>query len=114
MLRKATRYQVRGQNIICSKKIYFIFILIIVSLVPLVSIAATTIKNTDQQSHELEIRVSGQSLRHTILEQTTIFDVCRQPCEIVQIISGQTVKVNPSDTVVIRNGLLEVISGDRQ
>jgi len=83
-----------------------------VFLVPALSSGAT-LQNTDSQSHELILletgRVHGSS--YTIIENAQV-EVCFSGCMMTLVASGQTVRVNPNDTVVIDSGVMSVTAGD--
>ena len=76
------------------------------------SVSAATILNADQKTHELEIRADGRFFQYTIAEGATVSDICESGCEIVLITSGQSLRANENDIVVIDQGVIKLRSGD--
>jgi hypothetical protein len=77
------------------------------------TVFAATLKNTDSQAYELQIQESGRafSSRYRIVENAQV-QLCHNGCALTLLSTGQTVQVNPEDSVVIDNGVLSVSSGD--
>jgi hypothetical protein len=88
------------------------FLLIPVFLFP-VSVLAATLQNTDSQSYELQIQERGRPYgdRYRIIENAQV-EICFYGCRMTLLSTGQTVTVNPKDTVVIDSGVMSVTSGD--
>jgi hypothetical protein len=74
---------------------------------------AATLQNTDSQSYDLQIVESGRSFgsRYTIIENAQV-EICFSGCVMTMVPTGQTVNVNPKDTVIIDSGVLSVTAGD--
>jgi len=74
---------------------------------------AATLQNTDSQAYDLQIQESGRpySSRYQVIENAQV-DICFNGCEMTLLSTGQTVRVNPNDSVVIDNGVLNVTSGN--
>lgn len=88
-----------------------ILIWIAVLLVPVIALTAT-IQNTDQQSYQLSIKpFDGPPSYYTIIENAQV-EICFQGCEMTLLSTGQTVTVNPNDTVTIDSGVMSVTAGD--
>ncbi len=67
----------------------------------------STLENTDGQSYEVEVRADGQSYRATILDGSTT-SLCNYGCELILVQTGQSLTVQPNDSVVIDNGVLRI------
>ena len=93
-----------------KKSIFFLCMLAL--LVP-VTFWAATLQNTDSQSYELQILEAGRpySSNYRIIENAKV-EICFNGCEITLVSTGQTVRVNPKDSVVIDSGVMNVTSGD--
>ncbi len=84
------------------------FALLISCLVASVgAVTAATLQNTDGQSYVVEARVDGQVYRATILDGSTI-SLCDYGCELILVKTGQSLTVEPNDSVVIDNGVLRI------
>jgi hypothetical protein len=83
-----------------------------VVLVPALSSGAT-LQNTDSLSYELTIVETGRAYGspYTIIENAQV-EICFSGCMMTLVASGQTVRVNPNDTVVIDSGVMSVTAGD--
>lgn len=88
-----------------------IFLMIWVLAGPL-GVFAATLQNTDSQEYELKIQESGRPYgsQYRILEHSKV-DICFYGCEISLLRTGQTVSVNPNDSVVISNRVMYVYPG---
>ena len=72
---------------------------------------AANFQNTDQQSYQLAIKpFDGPPSYYTIIENAQV-EICFQGCEMTLLNTGQTVTVNPNDTVVIDSGVMSVTAG---
>jgi hypothetical protein len=92
-----------------KKNLFWIWIAVF--LVPGAALAAT-LQNTDQQSYQLAIRpFDGPSSYYTIIENAQV-EICFNGCEMTLLSTGQTVRVNSKDAVVIDSGVMSVTSGD--
>jgi hypothetical protein len=74
---------------------------------------AATLQNTDSQSYDLQIVEIGRSFgsRYTIIENAQV-EICFSGCVMTMVSTGQTIQVNPKDTVTIDSGVLSVTAGD--
>lgn len=74
---------------------------------------AATLQNTDSQSYDLQIVEIGRSFgsRYTIIENAQV-EICFSGCVMTMVSTGQTVRVNPNDTVVIDSGVMSVTTGN--
>jgi hypothetical protein len=68
---------------------------------------AATLTNNDGQSYVVEANVDGQIYAVTILDGATI-SLCDYGCELRLVKTGQTITVQPNDSVVIDDGVLTV------
>ena len=89
------------------------FLLMLALLIPCVAGLAATLQNTDSQSYELQILEAGRpySSLYRIIENAQV-EICFYGCEMTLLSTGQTVRVDPKDSVVIDNGSLNVTSGN--
>jgi len=80
--------------------------------IPVVGLAAT-LQNTDSQAYELQILEAGRpySSNYRIVENAQA-EICFNGCQMTLLSTGQTVRVNPKDSVVIDSGVMNVTSGD--
>jgi hypothetical protein len=90
-----------------------IILLMILTLAGPLTAFSATLQNTDSQAYELQIQESGRpySSQYRVVENAQV-DICFNGCEITLLSTGQTVGVNPKDSVVIDNGVMNVTSGD--
>jgi hypothetical protein len=74
---------------------------------------AATLQNTDSQSHDLQIVEIGRSFgsQYRIIENAQV-EICFSGCVMTMVSTGQTVRVNPNDAVVIDDGVIKVTVGD--
>jgi hypothetical protein len=74
---------------------------------------AATLQNTDLQSYDLQIVEAGRAYgrRYRIIENAQV-EICFSGCVMTMVATGQTVQVNPNDTVMIDSGVLSVNAGD--
>jgi len=88
-----------------------IFLMILALAGPL-AVFAATLQNTDSQEYELQIQESGRPYggQYRILEHSKV-DICFYGCEMTLLRTGQTVTVNPNDSVVISNRVMYVYPG---
>lgn len=91
----------------------FILFLPMFALLTSVTVWAATLKNTDSQAYDLQIQESGRpySSQYQVIENAQV-DICFNGCEMTLLSTGQTVRVNPKDTVAIDNGVMNVTSGN--
>jgi len=85
--------------------------LILIMAGPLSAFAAT-LQNRDSQAYNLQIQESGRpySSQYQVIENAQV-DICFNGCEMTLLSTGQTVRVNPKDSVVIDNGVMNVTPG---
>lgn len=90
----------------------FSFHLMLVILIS-ASVPAATLQNTDSQSYEMQILETGRpySSNYRIIENAKV-ELCFNGCRITLLSTGQTVTVNPKDSVVIDSGVMNVTSGE--
>jgi hypothetical protein len=90
-----------------------ILCLTMLSLLTSVTVWAATLQNTDSQAYELQIQESGRPYgsQYRIIENAQV-EICFYGCEMTMLSTGQTVRVNPKDSVVIDNGVMSVTSGN--
>jgi hypothetical protein len=88
-------------------KIFYIALLTALFLVSSAAVSAATLTNTDGQSYVVEAMVDGQRYRVTLLDGATI-SLCDYGCAIRLVATGQTLAVEPNDSVVISYGVLRV------
>ena len=93
-------------------KKYMLF-LPMLALLTSVTVWAATLQNTDSQAYDLQIQESGRSYssQYQVIENAQV-DICFNGCEMTLLSTGQTVRVNPNDSVVIDNGIMNVTSGN--
>jgi len=93
-------------------KKYMLF-LPMLALLTSVTVWAATLQNTDSQAYDLQIQESGRSYssQYQVIENAQV-DICFNGCEMTLLSTGQTVRVNPNDAVVIDNGVMNVTSGN--
>jgi hypothetical protein len=68
---------------------------------------AATLTNNDGQSYVVEANVDGQIYELTVLDGATIA-LCDYGCEVRLVKTGQTITVQPNDSVVIDDGVMSV------
>jgi len=88
-------------------KSFYIALLTALLLVSAAAVSAATLTNTDGQSYVVEAMVDGQRYRVTLLDGATI-SLCDYGCAIRLVATGQTLAVEPNDSVVISDGVLRV------
>jgi hypothetical protein len=71
------------------------------------AVSAATLTNNDGQSYVVEANVEGQIYAVTILDGATI-SLCDYGCELRLAKTGQTITVQPNDSVVIDDGVMSV------
>jgi hypothetical protein len=69
--------------------------------------SAATLYNNDGQSYVIEVMIDGQRYEVTMLDGATI-DLCDYGCALRLVATGQTIAVEPNDSVVIDDGVLSV------
>jgi len=91
----------------------YILFLPMLAILASATVWAATLQNTDSQAYDLQIQESGRpySSRYQVIENAQV-DICFNGCEMTLLSTGQTVRVNPNDSVVIDNGVLNVTSGN--
>jgi len=82
-------------------------LLILCLLVSAAAVSAATLTNTDGQSYVVEAMVDGQRYRVTLLNGATI-SLCEYGGAVRLVATGQTLAVEPNDSVVISYGVLRV------
>jgi hypothetical protein len=85
-----------------------IFLMILTLGGPL-AVFAATLQNTDSQEYELQIQESGRPYgsQYRMIEHAKV-DICFNGCEMTLLSTGQTVRINPNDAVVISNRIMNV------
>jgi hypothetical protein len=85
-----------------------IFLMILALAGPL-AVFAATLQNTDSQEYELQIQESGRSYdsHYRVIEHAKV-EICFYGCKITLLSTGQTVTVNPVDSVFISRGVMTV------
>jgi hypothetical protein len=89
------------------------FLLMLALLIPCGAGLAATLQNTDSQAYELQIQESGRPYgsQYRVIENAQV-EICFNGCEMTLLTTGQTVRVNPKDSVVIDSGVMNVTSGN--
>jgi hypothetical protein len=89
-----------------------VIFLVILTLVGPLSAFAATLQNTDSQEYELLIKEEGRSYgsQYRMLEHAKV-DICFYGCTMTLLNTGQTVSVNPDDSVLISNRIMYVQPG---
>jgi hypothetical protein len=74
---------------------------------------AATLQNTDSKGYALQILEAGKSFssQYQIIENAQV-EICLDGCVMTMVSTGQTVRVNPNDAVVIDNGVISVSAGN--
>jgi hypothetical protein len=88
------------------KGLYFA-LLVACLLLSAVPASAATLTNNDDSSYVVEWNVEGQIYGVTILGGATI-SLCDYGCELRLMKTGQTITVQPNDSVVIDDGVMRV------
>jgi hypothetical protein len=90
-----------------------ILFLTMLTLITSVTGWAATLQNTDSQSYNLQILEAGRPYprQYTIIENAQV-EICFSGCMMTLVATGQTVQVNPNDSVVIDNGVMSVTAGN--
>ena len=83
-------------------------VLILCLLVFVVAASGATLQNTDGQSYRVQVMVDGQRYGVTLLNGATISLMCDYGCAVRLVETGQTLAVEPNDSVVISYGVLRV------
>jgi long-subunit fatty acid transport protein len=93
-----------------KKSILFLTMLTLLTSVP---VWAAPLQNTDSQAYELQIQESGRSYssQYRIIENAQV-EICFNGCAMTMLATGQTVQVNPNDSVVIDSGVMSVTAGN--
>ena len=86
----------------------------------------TTLKNKDSEAYEYTIKTAGGEIisddgalndnrveystgvRYGRINADSTVSICRQGCELTLTKTGQTITVNPGDSVVIDKGVMQV------
>ena len=69
---------------------------------------AATLENLDLEVYKIEMRLSYDTVIHqTLYEQATLYGICEFGCLLVLMDTGQTIEVNPEDTIVVEDGVLK-------
>ena len=71
------------------------------------TVSGSTLENKDGQSYVVDVIDAGQMYRVTLLDGATI-SLCDYGCAIRLVATGQTLAVEPNDSVVISYGVLRV------
>jgi hypothetical protein len=85
----------------------YISLLIAFLLVSAAAVPAATLKNTDLKTHVIEVMIDGQRYRVRMLSNATTF-LCDFSCALRLVETGQTIAVQPTDTVIISNGVIRI------
>jgi hypothetical protein len=88
------------------KGIYFVLLVLCLLVCTRVASAAT-LTNNDGSSYVIEVMVDGQRYEVTMLDGATI-SLCDYGCALRLVETGQTIAVQPNDSVVIDDGVLSV------
>jgi hypothetical protein len=90
-----------------------ISLLMLILLVPCAAGLAVTLQNTDSQPYELQIQESGlpYGSQYRVIENAQV-EICFNGCELTLLSTGQTVRIDPKDSIVIDNGVMNVTSGN--
>jgi hypothetical protein len=88
------------------KALYFA-LLVACLLLAAVAASAATLTNNDDSSYVVEWNVEGQIYEVTILAGATI-SLCDYGCALRLLKTGQTITVQPNDSVAIDDGVLSV------
>jgi len=88
-------------------KALYIALLIACLLVTGGPVSAATLTNSDGESYVVEANVDGQIYAVTIIDGATI-SLCDYGCELRLVKTGQTIAVQPSDSIVIDDGVMSV------
>lgn len=93
-----------------KKSMFFLPVLALLVSVPTF---AATLQNTDSQAYELQILEFGRpySSNYRVIENAQV-EICFNGCQMTMLGTGQTVSVNPKDSVVIDSGVMNVTSGN--
>ena len=85
-----------------------IFLMILIFAGPSALFAAT-LQNTDSEEYELQIRESGRPYgsQYRIGGQARV-EICFYGCEMTLLATGQRVRINPNDAVVINYRVMNV------
>jgi hypothetical protein len=84
------------------------FVLLILGLfASAATLSASTLQNTDGQSYVVEVIVDGQIYRATVLDGATV-NLSDYACQVILIQTGQSLTVQPDDSVVIDNGVMSL------
>jgi NADH:ubiquinone oxidoreductase subunit 3 (subunit A) len=89
-----------------------VIVLMILTLSGLLAVFAATLHNTDSQEYELQIQESGRPYAsgYRIGGQAKV-EICFYGCEMTFLATGQRVRVNVDDSVVISNRIMYVQPG---
>jgi hypothetical protein len=85
----------------------YIAVLIAYLVVSGTPVSAATLTNNDGESYRVEANVGGQIYAVTILDGATI-SLCDYGCELRLVKTGQTITVQPNDSIVIDDGVMSV------
>ena len=90
-----------------------VIFLTILTLAGPFAVFAATLQNMDSQAYNLQIQEFGRPYgsQYQVIENAQV-DICFNGCEMTLLSTGQTVRVNPNDAVVIDNGVMNVTSGN--
>ena len=72
------------------------------------AVSGATLENTDGQSYRVQVMVDGQRYGVTLLNGATISLLCDYGCAVRLVETGQTLAIEPNDSVVISYGVLRV------
>jgi hypothetical protein len=89
-------------------KNFYIALLTALLLVSAAAVSAATLTNTDGQSYRVQVMVDGQRYGVTLLNGATISLPCDYGCAVRLVETGQTLAVEPNDSVVISYEVLRV------
>ena len=83
-------------------------LLILCVLVSVVAASGATLENTDLESYRVQVMVDGQRYGVTLLNGATISLICDYGCAVRLVATGQSLAVEPNDSVAISYGVLRV------
>jgi hypothetical protein len=69
---------------------------------------AATLENADLDTYTYRIVLPHTSYGSKIYDQSMLFGICKQGCQIELIDSGQAINVKPDDHIVIEDGVIEL------
>ena len=96
-----------GQRSDKMRKTYLFFILFILFILPM-KINAGTLENTDFQDYDVQMRYdNGETSHEPIYGQSTSYGICIYGCTLELMATGQKIRMEPNDYIIIENGVLK-------